>query len=181
MRRVGRLLPCCLFWLVAGSRRVRLFSVAFALAGVDVVGLGGGWVGRGGAWSAGQGPVGGLCRRLHGRRRVCGASQCGRAVLERVVEVVVPHRFCLPDPGLCQPRCVWTAWGSLSPVVCRVEGFPRGALAACEGGGLEESLPASRGDFRVYFWGVGLGSHEDSVCPLEEPPMGVGVDRCGRV
>ena len=32
--------------------------------------------------------------------------------------------------------------GPLSPVECRVEGFPRGALAACEGGGFEESLPA---------------------------------------
>ena len=65
------------------------------------------------------------------------------------------------------------AGGSLSPVECRVEGFPRGAFAACEGGGLEESLPAWSGVFWVYFWGVGLGSHEESVCPVEDPPLGV--------
>ena len=27
--------------------------------------------------------------------------------------------------------------------------------------------------FQVYFWGVGLGRHEDSVCPVEDPPLGV--------
>ena len=64
--------------------------------------------------------------------------QCGRAVVERVVEVIVPHGLGLHDPGLCGFWCVWTAGGSLSPVECCVEGFPRGAFAACEGGGLEE-------------------------------------------
>ena len=54
-----------------------------------------------------------------------------------------------------------------------MEGFPQGAFAACEGGGLGESLPASRGVFRVYFRGVGLGRHEDSLCPVEGPPFGV--------
>ena len=54
-----------------------------------------------------------------------------------------------------------------------MEGFPRGAFAACEGGGLEESLPASWGFFPVFFWGVGLGRHEDSVCPVVDPPLGV--------
>ena len=54
-----------------------------------------------------------------------------------------------------------------------MEGFPRGAFAACEGGGLEESLPASWGVFWVYFWSVGLGCHEDSVCPVEDPTLGV--------
>ena len=54
-----------------------------------------------------------------------------------------------------------------------MEGFPRGALAACEGGGLKESLQAPWGVFQVYFWGVGLHRHEDSVCPVEEPPSGV--------
>ena len=54
-----------------------------------------------------------------------------------------------------------------------MEGFPRGAFAACEGSGLEELLPASWGVFRVYFWGVGLGRHEDSPCPVEDPPLGV--------
>ena len=73
----------------------------------------------------------------------------------------------LLDPGLRGFRCVWAVRGSLSPVNCRVEGFPRGASAACEGGGLEESLPASWGVFRVFFWGVGPGRHEDSVCPVE--------------
>ena len=54
-----------------------------------------------------------------------------------------------------------------------MEGSPRGAVAACEGGGLEKSLPASWGVFRVYFGGVGLDRHEDSVCPVEDPPFGV--------
>ena len=70
-------------------------------------------------------------------------------------------------------RCVWAAGGPLSPVECCVEGFPRGAFAACEGSGLEESLPASWGVLWVYFRGVGLGHHEDSVCPVEEPPLGI--------
>ena len=35
-----------------------------------------------------------------------------------------------------------------------MEGFPRGAFAACEGGGLAESLPAPWGVFRVCFRGV---------------------------
>ena len=48
-----------------------------------------------------------------------------------------------------------------------------GAFAACEGGGLEESLPTLWGVFRVFFWGIGLGCHEDSVCPVEDPPVGV--------
>ena len=54
-----------------------------------------------------------------------------------------------------------------------MEGVPRGTFAACEGGGLEKSLLASWGVFRVHFWGVGLGSHEDSVCPVEDPPLGL--------
>ena len=87
--------------------------------------------------------------------------------------MVVPYGLGLHDPGLCGFRCVWAARGSLSPVECCVEGFPRGAFAACEGGGPEESLPASWGVFRVYFWGPGLGRHEDSVCPVEDPPFGV--------
>ena len=99
--------------------------------------------------------------------------QCGRAVVEGVVVVVVPHGLGLLDPGLCGFRLVWTAAGSLSPVECCVEGLPRGAFGACESGGLEESLPASWGVFWVYFWGIGLGRHEDSVCPVEDPPLGV--------
>ena len=54
-----------------------------------------------------------------------------------------------------------------------MERFPRGAFAAREGGSLEESLPASWGVFWVYFRGVGLGCQEDSVCPVEDPPLGV--------
>ena len=99
--------------------------------------------------------------------------QCGRAVVEGLVEVVVPHGLGLLDPGLRGFQSVWTAGGSLSPVECCVEGFSRGAFAAREGGGLEESLPASPRVFGVYFWGVGLGRHEDSVCPVEDPPLGV--------
>ena len=57
-----------------------------------------------------------------------------------------------------------------------MEGFPRGAFVAREGGGLEELLPASWGVFRVYFRGVGLGRHEDSVCPGEDPPLGVRLE-----
>ena len=87
--------------------------------------------------------------------------------------MVVPHGLGLHDPGLCGFRCVLTAGGFLSPVECLVEGFPRGAFAACEGDGLEESLPASWGVFRVYFRAVGLGRHEGSVCPEEDPPLGV--------
>ena len=78
----------------------------------------------------------------YGLRGVCGPWQCGRAVVERVVEVVVPHGLDLLDPGLRGFRCVWTAQGSLSPEECCVKGFPRGASAACEAGGLEELLPA---------------------------------------
>ena len=55
-----------------------------------------------------------------------------------------------------------------------MEGFPPGASAACEDGGLEESLPASWGVFRVYIRGVGLSCHEDSVCQVEDPPFVVG-------
>ena len=109
----------------------------------------------------------------HGLRGVGWPWQCGRAVVERVVEVVVPHGLGLHDPGLRGFRCVWAVGGPLSPVERCVEGFPRGAFAACEGGGLEELLPASPGVFRVYLRGVGLGRHEDSVCPVEDPPLGV--------
>ena len=54
-----------------------------------------------------------------------------------------------------------------------MEGLPRGGVAACYGGGLVKSLLASWGVFWVYFPGVGLGRHEDSVCPVEDPPLGV--------
>ena len=104
---------------------------------------------------------------------VCGPWQFGPAVVERVVDVVVPHGLGLFEPGHRGFRCVWTAGGNLSPVEFHVEGFPWGALAAREGGGLEELLPVSWGVFRVYFWGVGLDNHEDSVCPVEDPPLGV--------
>ena len=109
----------------------------------------------------------------HGLRGVGWPWQCGRAVVERVVEVVVPHGLGLHDPGLCGFRCLWAVGGPLSPVECCVEGFPQGAFAACEGGGLEESLSASWGVLWVYLRGVGLGRHEDSVCPVEDPPLGV--------
>ena len=109
----------------------------------------------------------------HGLRGVGWPWQCGRAVVERVVEEVVPHGLGLLDPGLHGFRCVWAPGGPLSPVECCVEGFPGGAFAACGGGGLEESLPASWGVFQVYFRGVGLGRHEDSVCPVEDRPLGV--------
>ena len=89
------------------------------------------------------------------------------------MELVVPDGLGLHDPGLHGFWCVWTLGGPLSPVECSVEGFPRGAFAAREAGGLEELLPASRGVFQVYFPVVGLGHHEDSVCPVEDPPLGV--------
>ena len=41
MPEVGRLLPCFLFWFVGGWRRLCLFFAALALAGLEVVGLGG--------------------------------------------------------------------------------------------------------------------------------------------
>ena len=87
--------------------------------------------------------------------------------------MVVSHGPDLLDLGLRGFPCVWTAGGSLSPIECCVEGFPRGAFAVCEGGALEELLPASWGVFQVYFWVVGLGRHEDSVCPVENPLFGV--------
>ena len=89
------------------------------------------------------------------------------------MEVVVPQGLGLFDPGLCGFRCVWAVGGPLSPVECCVEGFPLGAPAACEGGGLEESLLASWGVFRVHLRGAGLGRHEDSVCSVEDPQLGV--------
>ena len=90
--------------------------------------------------------------------------------------MVVPHGLGLHDPGLCGFRCVRAVGGALSPVECCVEGFPGGAFAACEGGGLEESLLALWGVFRVHFRGIGLGRHEDSVCPVEDPPLGVRLE-----
>ena len=90
--------------------------------------------------------------------------------------MVVPHGLGLFEAGLRGFWCVWTAGRSLSRVECRVEGFPRGALAACEGGGFEESLPAPWGVCRVYFWGVGLRRHEDPVCPVEDPPLRIGFE-----
>ena len=92
-------------------------------------------------------------------------------------------------------RCVWTLGGSLAPVERHVEGLPRGALSACDSGGLEDSLQAPWGVLWVYFWGVGLSCHEDPMCPVEDPPLGVrfedvdggmlgwcveGVPRCDR-
>ena len=109
----------------------------------------------------------------HGLRGVGWPWQWGRAVVEGVVKVVVPHGPGLHDPGLRGFRCVWAVGGPLSPVECCVEGFPQGAFAACEGGGLEESLPASWGVFPFYLRCVGLGRHEDSVCRVEDPPLGV--------
>ena len=46
VRGVGRFLPCCLFWLAGGQGRICLFFAALALVGLEVVGLGGGGVGR---------------------------------------------------------------------------------------------------------------------------------------
>ena len=133
-------------------------------------------------------PQWGFCRCLHFRFCVAAHDvgelahglwgifwpwQCGRAVVEGVVKVVVPHGLCPHDPGLRGFRCVWAVGGALSPVECCVEGYPGGAFAVCEGGGLKEWMPALLGVFRVYFWAVGLGHHEDSVCPVEDQPLGV--------
>ena len=107
----------------------------------------------------------------HGLRGVGWPWQCRQAVVERVVEVVVPRGLGLFDRGLRGFRCVWAVGGPLSPLECCVEGFPRGAFAACEDCGLDESLPASWGVFWVYLQGVGLGRHEDFVCPVEDPPL----------
>ena len=43
VRVIRRFLPCRLFWSVGGLGRVRLFFSALALAGLEVVGLGGPW------------------------------------------------------------------------------------------------------------------------------------------
>ena len=129
-----------------------------------------------------------FCRRLHGRFCVVARQvgepayglwgvgwprQCRRPVVERVVEVVVPHGLGLHVPGIRGFWCVRAAWRSLSPVECCVEGFPRSAFPACQGGGLDESLRASWRVFLVDFWGVGLGCHEASMCPVEDPGLGV--------
>ena len=106
----------------------------------------------------------------HGLQGVGWPWQCGRAVVEQVVEVVVPHGLGLFDPGFRGFRCVCAVGGHVSPVECCVEGFPRGAFAACEGGGIEELLGALWGVFLVYLRAVGRGCHEDSVCPVEDPP-----------
>ena len=87
--------------------------------------------------------------------------------------MVVPHGLGLHDPGLRGFRRVRAVRGALSPVECCVEGFPGGAFAACENDGLEESVPAPWGVFWVYFRGIGLGRHEDSVCPVDNRPLGV--------
>ena len=109
----------------------------------------------------------------HGLRGIGWPWQCDRAVVEEVVKVVVPHGLGLQDQGLRGFRCVWAVGGALTPVESFVEGFPQGASAACEVGGLEESLPAPWMVFQVYFRGLGLGRHEDSVCPVEDPALGV--------
>ena len=88
----------------------------------------------------------------HGLQGVGWPWQCGRAVVKRVVQVVVPHGLGLHDPGLRGFWCVSAVRGPLSPVECCVEGFPRGAFAACEGSNVEESLQASLGVFRVQAW-----------------------------
>ena len=94
--------------------------------------------------------------------------------------MVSPHGLGLHDPGLRGFQCVWAVGGALSPVECCVEGFPGGAFAACESCGLEELLPALWGVFRVYFPGIGLGRHEDSVCPVEDPRLGVRFEDVDR-
>ena len=123
VRGVRRLLACRLFWSVGGRGWVRLFFFVLAWAAVEVVGLGGVALEEGVcsllAWVSQRG----LCQSLHGRLRsvsrevgefpyrlrvVGGPWQCSWAVLERVVEVVVPHGLCLPDPGFRAIRCVWT-------------------------------------------------------------------------
>ena len=68
---------------------------------------------------------------------------------------------------------------ALSQVECCVEGFPGGAFADCEGGDLQESLPAPLGVFWVYFRGIGLGRHEDFVCPVQDPSLGVCFEDMG--
>ena len=89
------------------------------------------------------------------------------------MEVVASHGFCLHDPGLRGFWCVWTVRRSCGPVECRVEGLPPGAFSACDSGCLEGSLPALWGVFRINFRGVGPSCHEDAVCPVEDPPLGV--------
>ena len=183
----------------AGGREVAAFPAwlgadapLFCLARLGGTGVSRGWGGvgfeEGVRCLLARIPQWGFCRRLHVRFRLAAHEvgelahglwgvgwpwQCGRAVIEGVVKVVVPHCLGLHDPGLRGFRCVWAIGGALSPVECCVEGFPWSAFAACQGGGLQESLPALLGIFRVYLRGIGLGRHEDSVCPVEDPPFDV--------
>ena len=78
MRGFGWLLPCCLYRPVAGWGRVRLFSSALALAGLEVVGLGGarGWKkGCVARWPGSRsGGSAGVCMVAFARLRVRSAS-----------------------------------------------------------------------------------------------------------
>ena len=134
------------------------------------------WAGSSGGGSAG------FCMDAFQRRCVRSAS-CrmpsrgsmghGSAVFEGVVEVVIPQGLRLFDPSYCGVRCVGPLGGSLAPIHCREEGFPRGVGAACGCPGLKEVLLASRGVLGVYFLGVGLGCHDNFLCPVECPPLGL--------
>ena len=96
---------------------------------------------------------------------VCGPWQCGRAILKGVVEVVVPHGFCLLDPGIREFRCVWN--------VRRPRARPTGRPLSLRQRWLVGVAATFVGVLGVYFWGKGLGRHQDPVRPEEDPPLGV--------
>ena len=70
---------------------------------------------------------------------------------------------------------------SWAQYIACVEGFPQGALSACGSGGLEELLSAPRGAPRVYFWDVSLCCHEDPLCRVEYPTLGVRFEDVDRL
>ena len=86
-----------------------------------------------------------------------------------VLSILAPC-FVLSPRAVCV--LLWCVAARCCSPLCFVPSAPWDVVL-CISCRLEESLLASRGVFRVHFWGVGLGRHEDSVCPVENPPLGV--------
>ena len=64
-------------------------------------------------------------------------------------------------------------WGIFEPSRGPFGGLNTGRPLGLLGSWLGGVAAGLVGVFRVYFWAVGLGCHEDSECPVEDPPLGV--------